>query len=333
MYKLNISQLEPGDIILERYPEDEQSQKIMKLSESNFSHALLYIGLYNIIEAGDIVKSHNPQLRLYDSQEDVCVLRIKSKYSTCSLISRVIAYARSLIGTEYSIPEAYRIMQHTDKVKCPNRQTCTRLVAQAFKFAGISIVTNPDYCTPKEIEISPYLEKVENIVVSANEEDIELSKHSVMPDIQSEIIECLLSKCRELFNKKYDIQTFSQLSMAVYECPEKIDEIVIAIEESGYLNLWKKDIEKNPQDFDPDKFIEHYKDDSMYYASLVLDIARDKIRLIEHNRKVHEYYVAEKGENKFGRLMIKHYDELLEWTRKRYDTATIVLDRLNSIIY
>ena len=144
MYVINSLKLKRGDIILVRYPGDELSQKIMKKTNSNYSHAMLYVDLDSIIEAGEIVTANNPIRETIENLEDACVLRLKPEYWDESLIDAAIGYARQKIGMQYSLREACNVINPPQTVEQPNRQICTRLVARAFQEAGLSIVDNPD---------------------------------------------------------------------------------------------------------------------------------------------------------------------------------------------
>jgi len=69
-------------------------------------------------------------------------------------------------------------------------QTCTRFVAQAFANADIHLVDDADFCTPEELLTSKLLMLVDNVLVKASEQDIEIANSSaILP---------------ELYQKKYD---------------------------------------------------------------------------------------------------------------------------------
>lgn len=330
MFKLDISKLQEGDIILERYPEDRTSCKIMELTGSNYSHALVYVGICSIIEAGDIVISNNPQYRVYKSEDDVRVMRLKSELYSQEKIDEVIIFLRSQIGTEYSVPDAYRILESPTTAKSPNRQTCTRLVAQAYQAAGISIVNNADYCTPKEIETSSKLVVVEGIIIPCIEDEAFLSDNDSILDKQEFIISSLLEECSEIIGPEADIQTFDQLSIATYGHPEKIDAIIKAIKDSGYLDLWKDDKESHPYDFDENLFLEKYSDYAAEQACTQMYICERQIRLFIHNLLAHQCNLNINGDNLYVKLMIQFYSELIDWSLGRYRVAfNIYNQRIN----
>ncbi|MCV5427512.1 hypothetical protein OFM81_32120, partial [Escherichia coli] len=77
-----------------------------------------------------------------------------------------------LIGSSYSITEAAstQIYKNTPakkaniKIKPKRSQFCSRLVAQCYSYGGVNIVDNIDYCTPKDIFNSIYLQPIHNAI-------------------------------------------------------------------------------------------------------------------------------------------------------------------------
>ena len=83
-YILKYSDLQRGDIIIDREDSDE-SRKIRKFTHSDYSHARLYVNA-SVMEANGLgVQSVNPQRLLYDSPDDVVVLRCKEITKTASI--------------------------------------------------------------------------------------------------------------------------------------------------------------------------------------------------------------------------------------------------------
>ena len=54
---LNIDKLEQFDIVLVRFPEDETSLSIRKTCNSNYSHAIIYLGNGSFIEGVEPIVS------------------------------------------------------------------------------------------------------------------------------------------------------------------------------------------------------------------------------------------------------------------------------------
>ena len=75
-YKLDISRLNPGDIILAGY-NDAVSKKIQSHTNSLYSHAMLYWFGSIIHSASPIVITQNPSRMLFEEGEKVCALHLK----------------------------------------------------------------------------------------------------------------------------------------------------------------------------------------------------------------------------------------------------------------
>lgn len=78
-------------------------------------------------------------------------------------------------------------------------------------------------------------------------------------DEQCRIIVNLLKGVRTCTNE--DIQTISQVFEYVLREPSKDKEIARIMQDSGYLDLWKVDLDKNPWYIDEDKMAEHCNND------------------------------------------------------------------------
>ena len=105
MYIIDWNKLKEGDIILTRSA-SEISKHIRRLTKSEYSHAILYVGVGSCIESdGYGVQSQNIQRLLFKNIDDVKILRLK-KLESFNNIDNVIIFARQKIGTEYSLDEA-----------------------------------------------------------------------------------------------------------------------------------------------------------------------------------------------------------------------------------
>lgn len=270
-YVVDVNKLERGDIILRRWPEDRLSQGIMNATNSNYSHALLYVDYSSVIDAGNIVSSGNPLRDSFENIEDALVLRLKSEHSDKRIIDRAIEYARRTVGTEYSFDEVKKmwadIKDNNDSKEAqrPNRQICTRLVAMAFESAGLPIVKNSSYPTIKDFEESSYLEKVEDCIMEVTPQIQDIINSKSMIPIQTQIIMDLLKRYRNIYPHE-DVQTFEQLIKVTLDDPKKISTTSNLIRESGYLDMWKKEEEINPHDFNSELFIKKYGADSLIAA-------------------------------------------------------------------
>lgn len=324
MYLINIDKIEAGDIILTR-SNSEISQLVRRLTKSEFSHAILYVGVSSCIDSdGYGVQSQNLQRLLFENTTDVKVLRLKSVEDR-NKIPDAIVFARQKIGTEYSIDEAkVALLKKEIEAQQPNRQFCTRFVAQAYESAGIKLVDNADYCNPEELLKSELLIELKDALRNASAAEVEFAQSESPLKKQQEIHNTIFSSARKL--TKADIQTFEQLSKYVLENPDKEPAISKIIEDSGYLTMWQMDTESNPWHYDPILFIEHYQnprqivDVALFFATTEKE-TRDRFeKTLETLEFGFLFY-----QQKYFALQIELYDKLIELSLQRELTALKVL--------
>lgn len=255
MYLIDFEKLEIGDVILIR-SNTRISQLVRQLTQSQYSHAILYVGVASIIDSdGYGVQANNIQRLLIENPDDAVVLRLKERPDN---INSVEFFARQKIGTEYSTEEAKAARINKDiEAKEPNRQFCTRFIAQAYKNAEIPIVENPDYCTPEELLNSELFKVVNNVLRDASEKEIEFANSENPLEAQWQIHNSVFKKARELSGQ--DIQTFEQVNEMIIEIPDIDAEFTEFVRQSGYLDMMEGDRDKNPWHYNADKLIEHYK--------------------------------------------------------------------------
>lgn len=324
MYLLDIDKLEAGDIILTRSNSDI-SQLVRRLTQSEYSHAILYVGVSSCIDSdGYGVQSQNIQRLLYENTTDIKVLRLKESKDR-NEIPNAIVFARQKVGTEYSIDEAkVALLKKEIEAKEPNRQFCTRFVAQAFESAGIKLVDNPDYCNPEELLKSEFLIEVKDPLRKANEAEIEFANSKSPLKKQQEIHNTIFSSARKISGE--DIQTFEQLSKYVLENPDKEPEITKVVENSGYLTMWQMDTESNPWHYDSKLLIEHYKnprqivDVALFFATTEKETRERFEMTLETLEFGYLFY-----QQKYFALQIELYDKLIELSLQRELTALKVL--------
>ncbi len=324
MFLLDINKLEAGDIILMR-SNSEISQLVRRLTKSEYSHAMLYVGVSSCIESdGYGVQSQNIQRLPYENVSDVKVLRIKeAKYK--HRIHDAIVFARQKIGTEYSLDEAkIALLKSEVEAKEPNRQFCARFVAQAYESAGIKIVDNPDYCIPEELLKSEFLIEIEEPLRKANEAEIEFANSESPLKKQTEIHNLIFSNARKLSG--VDIQNFEQLSKYVLENPSKEPEITKLIENSGYLTMWQMDISNNPWHYNPKLFKEHYKNPiqivevALFFATTEKETRSRFEMTLDALEFGHFLY-----QQRYFEIQIELYQKLIELSIQRELTALKIL--------
>src|SRR5690606_26738519 len=168
-YIFDLNKIQEGDILLLNV--DQRISAIMKeKTGSVYHHAMLYTGGSSHIHSnkGPGVQAENTVRMLFDTPEAAIALRLKDTVDHFSL-SKVIDNARVKVGTEYSGDEAKRtVLGYTEVDFDPNRQFCTRFVAQAYAEGGVKIVEDPNYCTPFDLINSEALVIINDILKEAN---------------------------------------------------------------------------------------------------------------------------------------------------------------------
>lgn len=325
-----LNDLLPGDILLMRFHDDD-SQNIMELSKSSFSHATIYLGESSYAEAtlDRGVIANNLQRQLFPFQDDVIVLRLRGEYFNTILIDKVIFRVRELIGTEYGVLEAVRIAEkghqpEDGQALSPNRQTCTRLVAQAFHDAGLDIVENHAYCTPEEILKSDKLEALPVKAVQATPEEIDFanSENPILAFVEAQYQ--LLYEARQVTGA--DIQNPKQLSDYLFEHPEMDGALCEVLKKSNYLEIYKLEEELNPWHYNVDRFKSRYQGIEIRAAHGLLRSTRNQLELDRLN--LYELTVTcEETHLHYFELMRDLYDNLCQQCRRRIKLAeTIITD-------
>lgn len=344
--------MQPGDVILTAAP-TISSKGIRKVTRSNFSHAILYLGNSYMHSDLDGVHSGNPQRLLFANPQDVKVLRLKQEHLNTQTIENICAFVRSEHGKQYSKFEAAKSVLTPNALNQKNRQFCSRLVAQSFENAGIKIVQNSNYCTPHEISISDYFEEIHDVTKLANDEEIEFENSKNPLTYQTEITNNLLKNIRALIGQ--DIQTPNEIDNILIRNPEYDFQITDILKKSGYLEIWKIDYEKNPWKYDGSifltfnnqkqlvKFRKEIGNHSLDYNDLRIAMAYGELSLFsgrtpsvnEGLRYQHQYdlysYLFSKHNLDYFYTQIKLYEQLLENCRKRIDAAKHVLRHYGEI--
>jgi hypothetical protein len=324
MYLLELEKLQKGDIILLR-SDSGISEIIRKLTKSQYSHGILYVGNGSIIDSdGYGVQANNVHRKLISKVDDVLVLRLKEITNKVTLI-RIEDFARSKIGTEYATDEARIAMLNKElKAKKPNRQFCTRFIAQAYSYAGIKLVENADYCIPEELLNSDYLQIIDGITRKASESEIEFAKSENPLEKQVKIHNSIFTKARELSG--CDVQTFEQISEMLIEKPEFDKELTEFISNSGYLTMMDEDADRNPWHYDANKMIEYYKDPNQIVAMAINIASGETQNRSRLNISIFAFnQLNKKHPREYYKMEIELYRKLIDYSRKREYEAIKVL--------
>ncbi len=314
MFILNVPKLEPGDIILMRTAH-RKSEIIRRAAGSGYSHAMLYVGGGSVIDSdGPGVQAHNPSRMLFENSDDAIVLRLK-EIST-GQINKIIQYAGSKIGTEYSKDEAKKVIKKEKGTPVKNRQFCTRFVAKAYEHGGVLICEDPEYCSPKEIEQCPLLTLIDEQLFEANEAQIKYAKEeNTVLNKQTEVHNLILESARKLTGE--DIQTFEQIDQYLTSHPDMDSDFIKILNDSGYLELWKTDVEKNPWHYDFSQFKAHYP--KAQFKGLGEQIIKQEEAIYGRMSPMHHYYSGKFSDTGliYFEKMAQLYKKLLELNRNR----------------
>lgn len=246
--------LQRGDVLFTR--SKFVGTGIAKATNGRFGHVMLYLD--NMIIHADTkgVWSKNPQRILTNDQSRLAAYRLKNPLLADHL-QRIESYARSRVGSLYSIPQAVQSLQkHKERISdryVLDRQFCSRLVAQSFAEVGVNFVADFDFCTPNEIAESTLLEEVQDAVVLASAADMDFHK---TPDFNLEIqVETYrwLNQVRSLAENHQlrPVHAQSDVGQWVLDHPQFDAEICRYIQSTKYLTLYDADKRKNPWRYNP----------------------------------------------------------------------------------
>ena len=160
--------VKPGDVVLTTTPEP-LSQTIRQFTGADISHAMICVGKSSVIDStGDGVHARNLQRLILEPGCAGHVLRPVKPLTTDQLRS-VIVFARAAIGTRYTMTGAAKSV--LAGFVAGSRQYCSRLVAQAYRDAGVNLTSDADFCHPGEILKSVALVEVPNVLRSLSLEE------------------------------------------------------------------------------------------------------------------------------------------------------------------
>lgn len=295
--KLNTSILQFGDIILAGYPGDMKSQMICRFTKSRYSHAMLF-GHDSIIHSAlAIVTTENPSRQIYEDEDSVCVLRLKPCFMNQTVLEKTVRFARSKIGTLYDRDALKSIVRGRFDENNENKTFCSKFVAEAYSYGGVSLVNNLNSCSPQDIFDSKKLFVVDlNPLLKASEEYVEWANSPNVIKDQDWATIFLFDKVRDLTGS--DIVTFQQLFEYVVDHPEDDSILTDILVQSGYLSLWEKEERYSPELYNEELFCKKYKTDAQVMANKIID---DDFQIIRESREMLQYF--EECERKAGKRM------------------------------
>lgn len=242
MKQINFYKVEPGDILFTARP-GKLSKSIRFASGGTVSHAIICVQHGSFIDSTtEGVQARNFQREIFEDNEQIYHFRLKEPADR-EILAKITDFARAEVGARYSIREAVRSVMGTAKPRT-KRQFCSRLVARAYKHAGIDLVSDADYCSPEDLKRSPLLLEIpiatrevpENELLhrAANRDPIKETH-----DAQNAILEVARS-----FDP--DIENFEDIFSLLVNRPDLDDAIAAVLVDSGYLEIWRIETEKHP---------------------------------------------------------------------------------------
>ncbi|CAH6852205.1 conserved hypothetical protein [Vibrio chagasii] len=322
MYLFDRTKLKPGDIILTRSNE-KNSSLICRITKSDFSHAILYVGESSYIHSDPYgVHSSNIQRLLIDELRYAKVVRVNNP----AAIKKAIIYARLQIGTSYSKVSAANAFTKVFTKLDAKRQFCSRLVAKAYETAEVNLVENSNACLPQEIADSVYVGEVKGCLYQAESKEIEFARSYDPLKDQTEITNNILKSVRKLLGSK--IQSLADITSALIANPKYDNEITEIYEYSGYLTMWVYEQERNPWRYNVDLFRSLPLSEREQYALATqeLEIANQLLNLYKYNLEQY-FYIRELHGLKYANQQFLLYKKLVENAIDHKLTAEKVLEK------
>lgn len=233
-FVFKVDSLREGDILLMNTYHNRQRGL---MGDCIYDHAAIYIGDAFLVEADGfgVMMSHIYSYG-FKEEDHACVLRLKDRNNEVAI--KISTYMRSLMGMEFGTREARKVPErrNTTEIDKSNRAFCSRSVAQAYRDAGLMIVTNPDYCAPDDFLTSDLLDKVENPTTPATSDYYDALATYVGERKRADY-PTFIYEAFKVFSGIYgeDIQTITQLGLAALKHPEKDEEAIAALHNSTKL--------------------------------------------------------------------------------------------------
>lgn len=229
-----------GDVVLMTTPEPV-SQTIRKVTGADISHAMICVGRSSVIDStGDGVHARNLERIILEPGCAGHVLRLAEPLTTDQLRS-VISFARATVGTRYTMTGAAKSV--LAGFVAGRRQFCSRLVAQAYRDAGVNLVSDADFCHPGELLKSRALVEVPNVLRNLSpEEEADWREDTDNVQAMRDSTNALLLEARKLCS---EIESLNDIDAYLVEHPEADAHFVQALRSSRYLELWREEFERN----------------------------------------------------------------------------------------
>lgn len=262
-YRLDSSKLKKGDILLTRNKKGIVSWLIRIFTLSPYSHAALYVGGNSYMEAiGCGVHARNILRETFIHKRDVIILRA-NEYDN-QQIGQIIDFIRFRHGMAYSVCDAIKsgisiIFGIKLPLKMHSHQTfCSQLVASAYasinekKFNGRKCM----FVRPKDIYKEKSLLRIDDVYESITDEEVaEAAKEGII-DKQDRIVSSMMKDIWAILKEEHlYIKGVSEIDFGIAQIKDESKRNIIdsqineIIQKSGYLTMWKGDMEKCPENY------------------------------------------------------------------------------------
>lgn len=244
--RLDPAKLRPGDIVLTS-DHSRVSLAIQTFTRSDISHAMIYVESHSIIDANsEGVHARNTQ-RLHFPVDCALYVLTPKVPLTPAEVEAICTFARSTVGSQYATLEAIQAVSPI-RARAGRRQFCSRLVAQAYAFAGRPLASRPDFVSPGDLLRSRALRRVAEATIELSSEEAEAwAEHPDLTQLMRNTTNTVLGGARRLEPR---IQTFDDLDAFLVGHPERDVDVLALYEASGYLDVWKADLAQNGWRYD-----------------------------------------------------------------------------------
>ena len=315
--------IQPGDVVLTTTPE-MMSRTIRNFTGADISHAMICVGRSSVIDStGDGVHARNLERIILEPGCAGHVLRPVKPLTTEQLRS-IISFARAAVGTRYTMSGAAKSV--LAGFVAGRRQFCSRLVAQAYRDAGLGLVSDADFCHPGELLKSPTLVEIADVLRNLSPEE-EADWREDIDNVQAmrDSTNMLLQEARKL---SASIESLNDIDAYLIEHAEEDAHFVQAIRASRYLELWRDEFERNSWQYHVAMMEGHDGSEERkrrYCEELLADEELCKNRFVLN----HAGYMAVNTlhPREYFALMVELYNVLTQLHARRIKAATSWLER------
>lgn len=270
---INIDVLQTGDIVLTTSTQ-KVSSLIRSAINSDISHAMICVAYGSVMDStSEGVQARNIQKMFYDDDSAIYILRTREPLSANAL-KNVIEYARGSTGTSYSMLEAAAVVIPKLAKSKSVKQFCSRMVARAYASAGVSLVADPEFCSPEELKNSQLLKKIEPAWSYVSDEEMSTISEAGDTTVKMrEVTQELLRRVRALDES---IENLNDINQVLIRRPDLDRQISDALRSSGYLDHWKVEQSRFPWRYDSVLIVQFYH--SLPDKNPILDYCRATLR-------------------------------------------------------